>query len=349
MIKTVSVVQDEFTQIASTAFDYSFDGTSMFKCWDKPNVPDEFNIGVIVGASGTGKSTLLKEFGNEEIPLWDQDKAIVSHFDSPEDAIDKLTAVGLNSIPSWCRPYHVLSTGEKFRADLARKLKDNSVIDEFTSVVDRNVAKAASTALSKYIRNNNIRNIILATCHEDILEWLEPDWVFNTNNGELLVGRCLQRPKIIIEIYPCKRNIWAMFKNYHYLRDDLNKSSRCFIAVWDSNIVGFASSIAMPSGTVKNAWREHRTVILPDYQGMGIGTQLSDTIAQIHINEGKRYFSRTAHPRMGEHRDNVLLWKKTSKYKKLRTDAKNVKQIYNKYYVDTNRVCYSHEYIGEII
>ena len=49
MIKTVSVIQDEFTQIASTAFDYAFDGTSIFKCWDKPNIPDEFNIGVIVG------------------------------------------------------------------------------------------------------------------------------------------------------------------------------------------------------------------------------------------------------------------------------------------------------------
>jgi len=346
LIKTVSVIQDEFTQIASTAFDYAFDGTSIFKCWDKPNIPDEFNIGVIVGASGTGKSTLLKEFGNEEIPQWDEDKAIVSHFNTPEDAIDKLTAVGLNSIPSWCRPYHVLSTGEKFRADLARKLKDNSVIDEFTSVVDRNVAKAASTALSKYIRNNSIHNIILATCHEDILEWLEPDWIFNTNNGELLVGRCLQRPQINIKIYPCKYSIWTMFKNYHYLRDDINKSARCYLGVWDDKVIGFASAIANPSGTLKNAWREHRTVILPDYQGMGIGVKLSDTIAQIFINEGKRYFGRTAHPRMGEHRDQCGLWKKTSKYKKQRLDILNQTKIYNNYLADSSRICYSHEYIG---
>jgi ABC-type ATPase with predicted acetyltransferase domain len=53
----------------------------------------------------------------------------------------------LNSVPSWYKPYQVLSNGEKFRADLARKLKSNTVIDEFTSVVDRTVAKAASVSL----------------------------------------------------------------------------------------------------------------------------------------------------------------------------------------------------------
>ena len=99
--------------------------------------------------------------------------------------------------------YHVLSTGEKFRADLARKLKDNAVIDEFTSVVDRNVAKATSVAISKYIHKHNIKNLIISTCHEDIINWLEPDWVFNTNTGNLANGRYLRRPRINIEIYNC--------------------------------------------------------------------------------------------------------------------------------------------------
>ena len=92
---------DSFTKVVATAFDYQFDGISTFEGWGKPNIPEEFNIGVIVGASGSGKSTLLAEFGREEIPIWHKNKAIVSHFKDPEDAIDKLTAVGLNSIPSW--------------------------------------------------------------------------------------------------------------------------------------------------------------------------------------------------------------------------------------------------------
>jgi ABC-type ATPase with predicted acetyltransferase domain len=108
----------------------------------------------------------------------------------------KLSSVGFNSIPSWYKPYHVLSNGEKFRADLARKIKSNSVIDEYTSVVDRNVAKAASVALSRYINNNELKNIVISTCHMDIVDWLEPDWVINTDTGELLDGFFLSDQKL---------------------------------------------------------------------------------------------------------------------------------------------------------
>ena len=57
-----------------------------------------------------------------------------NNFDNPQEAITKLTSVGLNSVPTWTKPYCVLSNGEKFRADLARRIKDNAVIDEFKSV-----------------------------------------------------------------------------------------------------------------------------------------------------------------------------------------------------------------------
>ncbi len=184
-----SVERDDFITASEKAFDCAFDGTSKFHPWKLPsNLPKNFKIGVIVGSSGSGKSTLLKNFGNEEIPVWESNKSIVSHFENPDDAINKLGSVGLNSVPSWYKPYHVLSNGEKFRADLARKIKSNCVIDEFTSVVDRAVAKAASVSLSRYVKNNNLENVVLSTCHHDILEWLEPDWVLNTDTGELMDG-----------------------------------------------------------------------------------------------------------------------------------------------------------------
>ena len=183
------VVRDEFIEASEKAFDCTFDGTSKFYPWKLPtNLPKKFKIGVIVGSSGSGKSTLLKHFGNEESPNWDSKKSIISHFENPDEAINKLGSVGLNSVPSWYKPYHVLSNGEKFRADLARKLKSNCVIDEFTSVVDRAVAKAASVSLSRFVTNNNLENVVLSTCHHDILEWLEPDWVLNTDTGELMDG-----------------------------------------------------------------------------------------------------------------------------------------------------------------
>ena len=141
---TSTVSQDEFTAAAFASFDVPFDGTSTFTCWDKPSVPEDYAIGLIVGPSGSGKSILLKEFGQENRHLWNSDKAVISHFSTPEDGINRLMAVGLNSIPTWLRPYNVLSTGEKFRADLSRSLENGAVVDEFTSTVDRNVAKAAS-------------------------------------------------------------------------------------------------------------------------------------------------------------------------------------------------------------
>jgi ABC-type ATPase involved in cell division len=191
-----SVERDDFITASEKAFDCAFDGISKFHPWKIPSkLPTKFKIGVIVGSSGSGKSTLLKNFGVEESPVWEPNKSIVSHFETPDDAINKLGSVGLNSVPSWYKPYNVLSNGEKFRADLARKLKNGAVIDEFTSVVDRNVAKAASMSLARFVKNNNLENIVLSTCHRDILEWLEPDWVLDTDTGELMDGFFLPAQK----------------------------------------------------------------------------------------------------------------------------------------------------------
>ena len=185
---TTTVTKDKFIEASERSFDCIFDGICKFYPWQLPELPEKFKLGVIVGSSGSGKSTMLKSFGTEDAPIWDIDKPIISHFDSPDEAINRMGAVGLNSIPSWYKPYHVLSNGEKFRADLSRKLKNNAVIDEFTSVVGRDVAKAASVSLSRYIKSNDINNVILSTCHRDILEWLEPDWVIDTDTGEYTQG-----------------------------------------------------------------------------------------------------------------------------------------------------------------
>ena len=93
-----TVKKDKFTARASEAFDYEFDGRTSFKCFDKPPVPDEFSAGLIVGPSGSGKSSLLKEFGFEKVPQWNPELAIVSHFETPDEAMDKLSAVGFNSM-----------------------------------------------------------------------------------------------------------------------------------------------------------------------------------------------------------------------------------------------------------
>jgi hypothetical protein len=191
-----TVESDNFIKASEKAFDCIFDGTSRFYPWKMPTkLPKKFKLGIIVGSSGSGKSTILKNFGIEETPVWLPTKSVISHFDNPDDGINRLSSVGFNSIPSWYKPYHVLSTGERFRADLARKIKTGAVIDEFTSVIDRSVAKSASVALSRYIKNNDIEGVVLSTCHYDIVDWLEPDWVLNTDTGEFLSGFFLSDQK----------------------------------------------------------------------------------------------------------------------------------------------------------
>jgi ABC-type ATPase with predicted acetyltransferase domain len=140
----------------------------------------DWNIGVILGGSGSGKTTILKKMGDVKKITFDANKPLISNFDwlEPKDATLVLTSMGLSSVPTWLRPFHTLSNGEQYRATLAylvASAKDGEVIlvDEYTSVVDRDVAKAMSFALQKYIRRENKR-IILASCHYDILEWLMP-------------------------------------------------------------------------------------------------------------------------------------------------------------------------------
>lgn len=101
---------------------------------------------------------------------------------SMEDIEKMFYTVGFGSVPSWLKPYSVLSNGEKMRCDMARALLENETVcfDEFTSVVDRNVAETLCIALNKAIKRTN-KKFIAVTCHRDVIEWLEPDWVFDTD------------------------------------------------------------------------------------------------------------------------------------------------------------------------
>jgi GNAT superfamily N-acetyltransferase len=346
---TSKVEMDEITSELIRPFDYNSDGTEHFYPYLLPeDLPTHWGIGVIVGASGTGKSKLLASFDEEtpEVPEWDSSRSIASHFDDAIDANEKLSAAGLMSVPEWVKPYNVLSNGQQFRANLARSLYNCARIDEFTSVIDRNVAKAASTAMARYVRKNGIEGIVLATVHRDILEYLEPDWIIDTDRGEWASGRYLHRPDMVLEVQPCSNEIWSHFASHHYLSESLNKSAHCYLALWDGEVVGFVASIAYPSGTVKEAYREHRLVIHPDYQGFGLGPKLSELVAQHYLDNGKRYFSKTSHPRLGGYRDQSPLWKPTSKNHMKRTDGQNLdgKQRWS---IDPNRWSYSHEYIGK--
>ena len=122
---------------------------------DLPVEDRAWNIGLIVGASGSGKSVIARKlFGDSyhQPSEWPKDRAIVDGFGDYDihQITEILSLVGFSSPPDWVKPYRVQSTGQKFRADIARAIltQDGLVVfDEFTSVVDRTVAQFASIAL----------------------------------------------------------------------------------------------------------------------------------------------------------------------------------------------------------
>ncbi len=172
-----------------------------------PDLTEPWQIGLIVGPSGSGKTTLARAAfagGLYDMPAWPRDQAVIDAFGKlpMRSIVGLLTATGFGSPPAWIKPYHVLSGGERFRCDLARALStalesstaragtsktDTAepdmplvVFDEFTSVVDRQVAQVGSAAIARAVRNGlaGVR-FVAVSCHYDVAEWLQPDWVLD--------------------------------------------------------------------------------------------------------------------------------------------------------------------------
>tara|TARA_R100000541_G_scaffold20980_1_gene30773 strand:+ start:316 stop:1464 length:1149 start_codon:yes stop_codon:yes gene_type:complete len=315
----------------------------------------DWNIGIIYGSSGSGKTTILKQMGQLSKSEFDLDKSLISNFDwlEPEDASRLLSSMGLSSVPTWLRPFHLLSNGEQFRAELAYKIgkaKDNEVvlIDEFTSVVDRDVAKSMSFAIQKYIRKNNKR-MVVASCHYDIMEWLTPDWVSSPqkNGGALERSPLLRgsRPNIELQVSRVESNTWDLFKEHHYLTEKANKSCKFLLFTWNNKPVGMVAVINQPRKGCPNGFALSRTVVLPDFQGLGLGVKLSEYSAAMFKDMGGKIYTKTIHPALGVHRNKSDNWRGTTFNGKISQHAKYDKSAKAR----LERVSYCHEYVGEPI
>lgn len=348
IVLTSRIIHDEYTAVAHEMFDLPLAALNRTVIKNNIELPETWNIGLIHGSSGSGKTTILKQFGNLKKSAWD-DRPIISNLNrvEPRVASEVLWGVGLSSVPSWLRPYSRLSAGEQFRADIARAIIDSNdeliLIDEYTSFVDRNVAKSLSHALQKYLRRNNSK-IILATCHEDIIPWLNPDWLYNPIEGATRHPRgCLQRPPVKLEICRVKYEAWERFKHHHYLTQQLNKAAKCYGVYADNQMVAFTAILPFPHPHLKNAWRESRTVVLPEFQGLGIGVRLGDYFGSLIKAQGGRYYSKTIHPALIAYRNSKKdLWR--GFFKSL-NDVPSDKSKMGEW-DRTKRRCKSFEYIG---
>jgi len=167
-----------------------------------------------------------------------------------------------------------------------------------------------SFALQKFIRKTN-KKIILESCHFDIMDWLLPDWTYSPLNGRVEKHDYLrrERPQIELSIFRCRYETWNIFKQHHYLSSDLSKSAKCFVTLYNDKPICFNAVLPLPSGTLKNAFRMSRTVVLPDFQGMGLGGYISDYIASLYVRDGKRFYAKTSNPALWNKRENSKKWR----------------------------------------
>lgn len=278
---------------------------------DLPIDDGDWRIGLVVGPSGSGKSSIgatLWGGGAMYSPVWENGKPIIDAIAPGGDfnaVTAALAAVGLGSVPTWLRPYSVLSNGEKFRADLARVISDapaRVVIDEFTSVVDRQIARFGALAFQKAWRRTKGQAVLLS-CHYDITEWLEPDWVFDTATGQYAGRGLWRRPKFDLEIYQTGWRYWKMFEPHHYLKLPKPVAAACYIGVVEGDPVVHIAVCTRPG--LKEA-RATRLVVLPEWQGAGVGTRFLNAICQMWLDGNNRFEKKmptlfhTSHPGLCE-------------------------------------------------
>ena len=278
----------------------------------------DWNVGLIVGPSGSGKSTILREaFGKPRMLKW-TGHAVVDDFPkdmSIEDVAAACSSVGFNTIPAWLRPYKVLSTGEQFRVTLARLIAEAAgemiVVDEFTSVVDRQVAKIGAHAVQRQVRKHGGR-LVAATCHYDVQDWLQPDWVFEPGSMSFS-WRCLQpRPGVQCAIARVPFGYWRLFAPFHYLTAELHRGAACFVLFAGDPLqpAAFAGVLHRPSSnkatrTLKGV---SRLVTLPDWQGLGLAFALVDRLGAAYNTLGMDLHTYPAHPALIRSFDRSRCW-----------------------------------------
>ena len=281
-------------QKAADSLDIDASKKSVHELNVSADIETHFNIGLILGASGSGKTTLAKQIFGEDVFdfVVDETKPVIEQFPaeySYDDCAKMLAGIGLTAVPCWIRPIYTLSNGQKARAIAALQMAkcDTFVMDEWTSVVDRTVAKAMSNCVQKFARKNN-KTIILLSCHYDVVEWLNPDWIIDCNKQEYINRRSLwqsyeRQEKLQFDIRECDKKTWQFFSKYHYLSETLPGGHVEFFGMYHNNeqigFICYANYVPHRKGTVRQM-HFNRLVIHPDYVGLGLGEYLLNETAK---------------------------------------------------------------------
>ena len=111
-----------------------------------------------------------------------------------------------------------------------------------------------------------------------------------------------------LKVHRCGAATWKMFRQYHYLSGSLAPTARSYTAVYQGGPVAFIAVIHVRMNS--RYYRVSRLVVLPDYQGIGVGKRLLNFIAELYTSQTKMpFYILTSNPQIV--RGNMKNWRIT--------------------------------------
>ncbi|MDO5309987.1 MAG: ABC transporter ATP-binding protein [Planctomycetia bacterium] len=297
--------------------------------FEEPPKPEEpWKIGAILGPSGAGKTAVANAlyrdaFRPDGNRPWKKGGALIEQFDEipVEKIFEALNAVGLCAPTLWLQEIETLSTGERFRAELARALLLSThelvVFDEFANYVDRVAAQNIARSLRKAFDHNLFpqRKLLVVSCRYDFCEALQPDWTLDLATGALQRGRLRPQP-LTVYVRRADRAVWRYFKRFHYLSGDLNRASQVYVATaMEPRDFGPPRETMLACAAIlqvegqRGQRRVHRLVVQPNYQGLGVGGAFLDELARLQARQGYRLNIVTGHRAFVKRLERSKLWR----------------------------------------
>lgn len=126
------------------------------------------------------------------------------------------------------------------------------------------------------------------------------------------------------------------------MNNDLNISSHCYIGYIGNKPVCFFAVIHHMHNRIRNFKRGHRLVVLPDYQGLGIGHKFSSYIADKYVRDGYRFIITSSTKSLYKQRLVDKRWIITRKGRGNTHLGKESLRITSV----NNKLSFSYEYIG---
>lgn len=129
------------------------------------------------------------------------------------------------------------------------------------------------------------------------------------------------------------------------MNSEINNAAHCYIGYIERNPVCFFAVLHFPHPSSKKIKKGHRLVVLPDYQGLGIGHIFSTFIADFYKKQGFRFIITSSTKSLFKQRSADKRWIVTRKGRT--SSGSGIIQNSNiKGSTSCNKITYSYEYIG---